>query len=116
MLDMVFSRRPREGHVRTPVTGAQAGVKHVAMNLMRSTKSTVSLEVRRKRASWNTGYLGDIPGRPLEKSLRQFPCAHTAPSLTTIPLASPRTTLYMQLSRTSHHRATHGYDEVCARQ
>jgi hypothetical protein len=35
-------------------------VKHMAINLMRSTKATASLKVRRKKAAWNTAYLGDV--------------------------------------------------------
>ena len=34
--------------------------RHIAMNLMRSTKTRSSLKVRRKKAGWNTSYLGDI--------------------------------------------------------
>ena len=30
------------------------------MNLMRTTRTKSSLKVRRKKAGWNTGYLGDI--------------------------------------------------------
>ena len=35
-------------------------VKHMALNLMRSTKATASLKVRRKKAGWNTTYLGQV--------------------------------------------------------
>ena len=34
--------------------------RHIAMNLMRTTKTKSSLKVRRKKAGWNTGYLADI--------------------------------------------------------
>ena len=34
--------------------------RHIAMNLMRTTRTKSSLKVRRKKAGWNTGYLGDI--------------------------------------------------------
>ena len=34
--------------------------RHIAMNLMRTTKTKSSLKVRRKKAGWNTSYLGDI--------------------------------------------------------
>ena len=34
--------------------------RHIAMNLMRTTKTKSSLKVRRKKAGWNTTYLGDI--------------------------------------------------------
>jgi predicted transposase YbfD/YdcC len=59
VLDVVFHddlARLRTGH------GPQnmAIVKHIGLNLMRSTKATVSLKVRRKKAAWNTGYLADV--------------------------------------------------------
>jgi hypothetical protein len=59
VLDVVFHddlARLRTGH------GPQnmAIVKHIGLNLMRSTKATASLKVRRKKAAWNTGYLADI--------------------------------------------------------
>lgn len=34
--------------------------RHIAMNLMSTTKTRSSLKVRRKKAAWNTSYLGDI--------------------------------------------------------
>lgn len=59
VLDVVFHddlARLRSGH------GPQnmAIVKHIGLNLMRSTKATASLKVRRKKAAWNTGYLADV--------------------------------------------------------
>lgn len=35
-------------------------VKHMAMNLLRSSKPTASLKVRRKKAGWDTSYLKDV--------------------------------------------------------
>ena len=59
VLDVVFHddlARLRTGH------GPQnmAIVKHIGLNLMRSTKANASLKVRRKKAAWNTGYLADV--------------------------------------------------------
>jgi predicted transposase YbfD/YdcC len=59
VLDVVFHddlARLRTGH------GPQnmAIVKHIGLNLMRSTKATASLKVRRKKAAWNTRYLADV--------------------------------------------------------
>lgn len=59
VLDVVFHddlARLRTGH------GPQnmAIVKHIGLNLMRSTKATASLKVRRKKAAWNTGYLANV--------------------------------------------------------
>lgn len=59
VLDVVFHddlARLRTGH------GPQnmAIVKHIGLNLMRSTKATASLKVRRKKAAWNPSYLGQI--------------------------------------------------------
>ena len=34
--------------------------RHIAMNLMRTTKTKSSLKVRRKKTGWNTSYLNDI--------------------------------------------------------
>jgi predicted transposase YbfD/YdcC len=56
VLDVVFHddlSRLRSGN------GPQnmAIVKHMAMNLLRATKPTASLKVRRKKAGWNTSYL-----------------------------------------------------------
>ena len=34
--------------------------RHIALNLLRTTKTKASLKVRRKRAGWNPVYLGDI--------------------------------------------------------
>ena len=34
--------------------------RHIVMNLMRTTRTKSSLKVRRKKAGWNRGYLGDI--------------------------------------------------------
>jgi predicted transposase YbfD/YdcC len=59
VLDVVFHddlARLRSGH------GPQnmAIVKHMAINLMRSTKASASLKVRRKKAAWNTTYLSQV--------------------------------------------------------
>lgn len=59
VLDVVFHddlARLRSAH------GPQnmAIIKHTAMNLIRSTKATASLKVRRKKAAWNTAYLGQV--------------------------------------------------------
>ena len=35
-------------------------VRHSVMNLMRTTSIRSSLKVRRKKAGWNTRYLGNI--------------------------------------------------------
>ena len=58
-LDVTFNEdqcRLRSGH------GPQnmAIFRHIVMNLMRTTRTKSSLKVRRKKAGWNTGYLGDI--------------------------------------------------------
>ncbi len=59
VLDVIFDEdqcRMRTGN------GPQnmAIFNHIAMNLMRSTKTRSSLKVRRKKAGWNPDYLGDI--------------------------------------------------------
>lgn len=59
VLDVIFHddlTRLRTGH------GPQnmAIVRHIGMNLMRSTKATASLKVRRKKAAWIAGYLGQV--------------------------------------------------------
>jgi predicted transposase YbfD/YdcC len=59
VLDVVFHddlARLRSGHGPHNM----AIVKHIGLNLMRSTKATASLKVRRKKAAWNTGYLADV--------------------------------------------------------
>lgn len=59
VLDVVFHddlARLRSGHGPENM----AIVKHMAINLMRSTKATASLKVRRKKAAWNTAYLGEV--------------------------------------------------------
>jgi predicted transposase YbfD/YdcC len=58
-LDVTFGEdqcRLRSGH------GPQnmAIFRHIVMNLMRTTRTKSSLKVRRKKAGWNTSYLGDI--------------------------------------------------------
>jgi len=58
-LDVTFGEdqcRLRSGH------GPQnmAIFRHIVMNLMRTTRTKSSLKVRRKKAGWNTAYLGDI--------------------------------------------------------
>jgi hypothetical protein len=37
-----------------------AVVKHIAINLLRQAKPTVSLKNRRKRAGWNNDYLAHV--------------------------------------------------------
>ena len=37
-----------------------AVVRHMAMNLLRQARPTVSLKNRRKRAGWNTAYLESL--------------------------------------------------------
>jgi len=59
VLDVVFRddlARLRSGHGPENM----AIVRHMALNLMRSTGATASLKVRRKKAAWNTAYLGDV--------------------------------------------------------
>jgi predicted transposase YbfD/YdcC len=59
VLDVVFHddlARLRSGHGPENM----AIIKHTAMNLIRSTKATASLKVRRKKAAWNSAYLGDV--------------------------------------------------------
>jgi predicted transposase YbfD/YdcC len=59
VLDVVFHddlARLRSGHGPENM----AIVKHMALNLMRSTTATASLKVRRKKAAWNTAYLGQV--------------------------------------------------------
>jgi predicted transposase YbfD/YdcC len=59
VLDVVFHddlARLRSGHGPENM----AIVKHMALNLMRSTKASTSLKVRRKKAAWNTTYLSQV--------------------------------------------------------
>jgi predicted transposase YbfD/YdcC len=59
VLDVIFHddlARLRTGHGPENM----AIVRHIGMNLLRSTKATASLKVRRKKAAWNAGYLGDV--------------------------------------------------------
>jgi predicted transposase YbfD/YdcC len=59
VLDVVFHddlARLRTGHGPENM----AIVKHMALNLMRSTKASTSLKVRRKKAAWNTNYLSQV--------------------------------------------------------
>src|SRR5204862_5477619 len=59
VLDVVFHddlARLRSGHGPENM----AIVKHMALNLMRSTKASASLKVRRKKAAWNTTYLSQV--------------------------------------------------------
>lgn len=59
VLDVVFHddlARLRTGHGPENM----AIVRHMGLNLMRSTKATASLKVRRKKAAWNTSYLRDV--------------------------------------------------------
>jgi hypothetical protein len=37
-----------------------AVVRHMAMNLLRQAKPSISLKNRRKRAAWNTAYLEQL--------------------------------------------------------
>ena len=59
VLDVVFHddlARLRRGH------GPQnmAIVRHIGLNLLRSTKASASLKVRRKKAAWSPDYLADV--------------------------------------------------------
>jgi predicted transposase YbfD/YdcC len=59
VLDVVFKddlARLRTGHGPANM----AVVKHMAMNLLRHAKPTISLKNRRKRAGWNTAYLESL--------------------------------------------------------
>jgi predicted transposase YbfD/YdcC len=59
VLDVVFHddlARLRSGHGPENM----AIVKHMALNLMRATEAAASLKVRRKKAAWNTAYLGQV--------------------------------------------------------
>jgi predicted transposase YbfD/YdcC len=59
VLDVVFHddlARLRSGHGPENM----AVVKHMALNLMRSTTASASLKVRRKKAAWNTTYLSQV--------------------------------------------------------
>ena len=57
------STRPRRGPVPHAIGQRpqnMAVFRHIALNLPRATKTTASLKVRRKKAAWNTDYLGAI--------------------------------------------------------
>jgi predicted transposase YbfD/YdcC len=59
VLDVVFRddlARLRSGHGPANM----AVVRHMALNLLKQTKPTISLKNRRKRAGWNTDYLAAI--------------------------------------------------------
>ena len=59
VLDMVFHddlARLRTGHGPANM----AVVKHMALNLLKQAKPTISLKNRRKRAGWNTDYLAAV--------------------------------------------------------
>ena len=59
VLNVIFDddqSRLRTGHAAENM----AIVRHIALNLMRTTKTKSSLKVRRKKAAWNTRYLADI--------------------------------------------------------
>jgi predicted transposase YbfD/YdcC len=59
VLDVVFKddlTRLRTGHAPENM----AVVKHMAMNLLRQAKPTISVKNRRKRAGWNTSYLESL--------------------------------------------------------
>ena len=59
VLDVVFHddlARLRTGHGPENM----AIIEHTAMNLIRSTEATASLEVRRKKAAWSTAYLARV--------------------------------------------------------
>ena len=59
VLDVVFRddlARLRTGHGPANM----AVVRHMAMNLLRQARPTVSLKNRRKRAGWNTAYLESL--------------------------------------------------------
>ncbi len=59
VLDVAFDEdqcRLRTGHGPQNV----AIIRHMAINLLATTKTKSSLKVRRKKAGWNAGYLGDL--------------------------------------------------------
>ena len=59
VLDVVFHddlARLRTGHGPANM----AVVKHMALNLLKQAKPTISLKNRRKRAGWNTDYLAAV--------------------------------------------------------
>ncbi len=59
VLDVVFRddlARLRTGHAPENM----AVVRHMAMNLLRQAKPSISLKNRRKRAGWNTSYLEQL--------------------------------------------------------
>ena len=59
VLDVVF--RDDLARLRTSHGPANmAVVKHMALNLLRQAKPTLSLKNRRKRAGWNTEYLAAL--------------------------------------------------------
>ena len=59
VLDVIFDEdqsRLRTGHAAENM----AVVRHMALNLMRTTRTKASLKVRRKKAAWSTAYLADV--------------------------------------------------------
>ena len=59
VLDVVFHddlARLRTGHGPENM----AVIRHIGLNLLRSTKATASLKVRRKKAGWSPHYLGEV--------------------------------------------------------
>ena len=59
VLDVIFDED--QSRLRTGFAAENmAIVRHMALNLMRTTKTRSSLKVRRKKAGWNTRYLADV--------------------------------------------------------
>jgi len=72
VLDVVFHddlARLRTGHGPANM----AVVKHMALNLLRQAKPTLSLKNRRKRAGWNTEYLAALVQQTAQPFTR-LPC------------------------------------------
>ena len=79
VLDVVFRddlARLRSGHGPANM----AVVRHMAMNLLRQAKPTVSLKNRRKRAGWNTAYLESLI-RQSRVNRRSPNCPASAPAM-----------------------------------
>ena len=59
VLDVIFDEH--QSRLRTGFAAENLGlVRHMALNLMRTTRTKSSLKVRRKKAGWNTRYLADV--------------------------------------------------------
>ena len=59
VLDVIFDED--QSRLRTGFAAENMAIfRHIAMNLMRTSKTKSSLKVRRKKAGWNTRYLADV--------------------------------------------------------